>query len=74
MDDNKIINTAAEVLVLMVVGPMVIGTAYSLIRFPVVGVINLVNKIKFNKKIKDGLKNGSICEFDGKYYEAVIER
>lgn len=32
-----------------------------------------VEKVKFNKKIKKGLKDGSICEIDGNYYEVKIE-
>lgn len=33
------------------------------------GISNLANKVIFDRKIKKGLKDGSIVEIDGKYYE-----
>lgn len=69
MNDEKIIKLAAVGFLGLVVAPMVIGGAITVIGAAATGIGNLVNTIKFNKKIKKGLKEGSITEIDGKYYE-----
>lgn len=33
---------------------------------------SLIDEIKYHKKIKNGLKDGSIVEINGKYYEVEI--
>ena len=72
MEDNKIINLAAAGVVALVVAPIVIGVAVSVIGYAAVGVGNVINKVKFNKQIKKGLKDGSIIENDGEYYGVEI--
>lgn len=72
MGNNKIMNNIVGLVILATVGPMIIGGAYTIVQMPIVGGINLINRIRFNKKIRDGLKRGSICEYEGKYYETVI--
>lgn len=65
MEDDKIIKTAAVIIIASVAIPVVIGAV------SVIGTVgyNTINKIKFNRKIKNGLTNGSIIEVDGQYYE-----
>lgn len=65
MDDRKLIKLVAVVIL----APIVVGIGAQV----VVGIMNGVTKLKYNKKIKDGLKNGSIVEVDGKYYEVEVE-
>lgn len=63
--DSKIVKAAAFIIVGSVVVPIVAGG--------VVAVINGVAKIIHNRKIKKGLKDGSIVEIDGQYYEMKVE-
>ena len=69
MDDNKIIKIAATGFVIFVVAPVVIGAAATIVG----GVANGVSKVMYNHKIKKGLKDGSIVEIDGNYYEVSAE-
>lgn len=69
MDDNKIIKVAACGFVGLVVVPAVLGAGLRLVA----GACNLVEKAKFKKKIKNGLKDGSIIEIDGQYYEVEVQ-
>ena len=50
---------------------MLVPRTLGLIGRSVAGISNIVVKKKFDKKIKDGLKNGSIVEINGKYYDVV---
>lgn len=69
MDDNKIVRIAAYGFIGVVVAPVVIGVAFQGIGL----VANGINKIAYNMKIKKGLKDGSIVECDGEYYEVKNE-
>lgn len=69
MKDNTIVKVAAIGFVALVVVP----TAINLIGSGVCGIANSVSKAKFNRKIKKGLKDGSIVEIDGEYYEVAVE-
>ena len=69
MKDEQIIKLAAVGFLALVIAPMVIGGAINVIGAAATGIGNVVNTVKFNSKIKKGLKDGSIIEIDGKYYE-----
>lgn len=72
MNDKTIIKVAAIGFIGLVIVPYVIGVGINVIGNSVVGISNLVQKAKYNKKIKDGLKDGSIVEIDGQYYEIQL--
>lgn len=69
MEQNKktlnVAETIGFVVIGMVVVPLIINTGYN------IGVTgyNKISEIKHNRKIKKGLKDGSIVEVDGEYYE-----
>lgn len=69
MKDEKIITIAAVTIIGVILVPIVVNAGMTLIGTTCVGVGNLINRTKFNKKIKQGLKDGSIVEIDGQYYE-----
>lgn len=69
MDDKLITKIATYGFVGLVVTPVVIGGGLRLIG----AAANGVSKLAWRHKIKKGLKNGSIVEIDGQYYEATIE-
>ena len=69
MDDSKIIKVAAASFVGLIVVPMVtkgiiVGGAY---------LVNALGEmqatIRYKRRIKKGLKDGSVVEIDGQYYE-----
>jgi hypothetical protein len=66
MKNEKIL----AVIGLGLIGVILINVSIGLIRTGCIGVRNLSETIKFNKEIKKGLKDGSIIEIDGKYYES----
>ena len=68
MDDNKIVKLAAYGFVGLVVAPIVINGVITIINLTGIGI----NNILYNRKIKKGLKDGSIVEVNGEYYE--VER
>lgn len=69
-ENNSIIKIAAAGFVALVVVPTVIGVAYTPGIVPTVtGICKLVHKAK----IKKGLKNGSIIEINGEYYNITVE-
>ena len=72
MDDDKFIKTAAGIVVILVVAPIVINGAMVLVGTTAAVVSNGINKVKYNRKIKKGLKDGSIIEIDGEYYGVEI--
>jgi hypothetical protein len=62
MKNEETIKLVAAVgFITLVVAPAVIGAT--------VGIIGSVANIVHNHKIRKGLKNGSIVEIDGQYYE-----
>ena len=65
MEDNKINKVAAIGFIGLVVVPAVIGATIRLGCIVADGINHLVYKMK----IKKGLKEGSIIEIDGQYYE-----
>lgn len=69
MNDKLITKIAAYGFVGLVVVPVIAGTGLRLIE----AAANGVSKLAWKRKIKKGLKNGSIVEIDGQYYEATIE-
>jgi hypothetical protein len=69
MEDMKVIKLAASIVLLAIVVPIV-GNA---ICHTGVGCYNAIQKVKHKAKIKKGLKNGSIIEIDGKYYDVEVE-
>lgn len=69
MDDNKIIKIAAYGFVGLVVAPIVINGVIAGINLGIAGI----NKISYDRKIKKGLKDGSIVEIDGQYYEVKTD-
>ena len=69
MNGDKIVKIAAIGFVGLVVVPTVIGIGANLLTGGVIAIEKLVNKAKWNKMIKKGLKEGSIVKGDdGKYY------
>lgn len=73
MNDNKIIKIAAAGFIGLVVLPIVVDTTISAISLAATGISSINNKIKYNRKIKKGLKDGSIVEIDGEYYEVTVD-
>jgi hypothetical protein len=71
MDDERIIKFAAKGFILLVVAPIAIGATEQFIGLVGTGIYNGIEKVKFNKKIKKGLKDGSIVKIDGNYYEVL---
>jgi hypothetical protein len=69
MDDNKIIKIAAYGFVGMIVAPIIVSVTFGTIGLVARGI----DKIKYNNKIKKGLKDGSIVEIDGKYYKVKVD-
>lgn len=64
----------AMTLVLVVTGaiiltPIIIRAGVALMVGTYTGISTGIEKFKFNRKIKQGMKDGSIVEIDGKYYE-----
>lgn len=72
MDENKIVKIAAAGFIGLVLIPTVIGVGMKGIAYAAVAIDNLQAKIRFNRKIKKGLKDGSIIEIDGQYYEVQV--
>lgn len=68
MENNKTVELAAKLFVASVLAPVVIGG----VAFVVCGAANGISKLKQKRKIKKGLKDGSIIEIDGVYYEVDI--
>lgn len=68
MDDNKLIKIAAGCFIGFFVVPAVVGAATGLINIGVAGISNAVERRRYNKRIKEGLKDGSVVEIDGTYY------
>ena len=71
--DEKLTRTVVTVAGLIIVVPIVVRGLVFVGAVGYAGVKGVVDQVKFNKKIKQGLKDGSIVEIDGKYYEVEIE-
>ena len=70
MNEKVIMKVAAYGFVGLVVAPAVAGMVYNGIVVP---VANGIGHLAYKAKIKKGLKNGSIVEIDGRYYEVTVE-
>jgi hypothetical protein len=68
MKDDELVKLAAVVVIGVVVVPILLGYTLNLVDCVYCGVTNKINKMKFNKKMKKGLEDGSIIEVDGQYY------
>lgn len=73
MEDNKIVKIAAVGFLALVVAPVVIGGSINVMGAAANKIINVNNKMKYNRKIKKGLKDGSIVEINGEYFEVEIK-
>lgn len=73
MNENKIIKIAAAGFIGLVVAPAVINAGINLTVHSANAITNLIQKQKYKKRIKQGLKDGSIVEIDGQYYEVKEE-
>ena len=71
MKDNKIIKVAAISFIGLVAVPAVIGATIGL---GCVVADRIINHLAYKMKIKKGLKEGSIIEIDGQYYEVEVEK
>ena len=69
MENKDILKIAGAVVLI----PIAIGTTMSAVSMAFKGVGVLISKIQFKHKIKKGLKDGSIVEIDGQYYEISID-
>lgn len=69
MENKGILKIAAGVVLI----PMALGAIASTVDIAIKGVGNLISKVQFKRKIKKGLKDGSIVEIDGQYYEISID-
>ena len=66
MDNNdKIIRLAVVGVIGLVAGKKIVNGTWTVIGKTAIGINNLVEKRRFNKKIKKGLKDGSMVKVDG---------
>lgn len=72
MDENKIIKVAAAGFIGLILVPAVIKGALVGFAYTAEAIDKLQAKVRFNRKIKKGLKDGSVVEIDGQYYEVQI--
>ena len=70
--DEKLIKNVVTVAGLVIVVPIVVRGLVFIGAVGYAGAKGVVDQVKFNKKIKQGLKDGSIVEIDGKYYEVEM--
>ena len=63
-NDNELITLAAIIILV----PVVVSAGIGIINLGINGV-NKIRQMKHYNKIKKGLKEGSIVEIDGQYYE-----
>lgn len=69
MKNDELLKLGAVTVVGVILVPIVVNTGISVINVTTSFVQYLGNKHAYNKKIKKGLKDGSIVLIDGKYYE-----
>lgn len=73
MKQNKIVEVAAVIVIGMVAIPLV-SVAIPLVSSIGSVIVGGVKTHQYNRKIKKGLKEGTIVEINGQYYEARIEQ
>lgn len=66
--DEKLIKTVVTVAGLVIVVPIVVRGLVFVGAVSYAGIKGVIDQVKFNKQIKQGLKDGSIVEIDGKYW------
>ena len=69
MENDKIIKIAATGFIGLVMVPAVVGLSINLIGHAANGISHLAYK----RKIKKGLKDGSVIEINGQYYEVNVK-
>jgi len=72
MSDDKIVKIAAVTIVAVIAIPILVKTAVIVGSATYCGITNAINTAKYKKKIKKGLKDGSIVERDGQYFEVEV--
>lgn len=66
-DTNTLEVVGLTIIGLMVI-PVVIQGAAVILDATINGISNGINTIKFNRRMKKGLKDGSIVKIDGQFY------
>ena len=69
MENDKIVKLAATIIV----GSILVPIVWNVGVLTVGGIAKIVTKANFNRKMKKGIKEGSIVEIDGKFYEIKVE-
>ena len=69
MKDNNIVQVGALAVIGLILIPFVINTSINVIGTVAAHVEYLGNRHAYNKKIKKGLKDGSITVINGQFYE-----
>ena len=69
MKDNTMLKIIVIGFGVFVALPMAVGGALKLTAVAIDGI----SKVAYKAKIKKGLKDGSIIEVDGQYYEVNVE-
>lgn len=74
MENNKVVKIVAWIIIGSVAAPVVLQK-YDIggVTYLVSEAINGVNKARFNKKMKNGVKEGKIIEIDGEYYTVGVK-
>ena len=72
MENNVTKTVVTTLLVVFVVIPTVLTVVSYAIGGIIIAAENAANKKEFDKKIKEGLKNGTIIEHDGNYYNVEV--
>ena len=69
MNENKVVKVAAITVIGLVLVPFVVNTSISIVGTVAAHVEYLGNRHAYNKRIKKGLKDGSIVVINGQFYE-----
>lgn len=68
-NNDKAVTLAANLIIYSILAPIAIGGVVTIVKLTAKGI----STISYKRKIKKGLKNGSIVEIDGEYYEVKTE-
>jgi hypothetical protein len=71
MKDQELANQIIITIGVLIIAPIIIGAVVNIGIGIYNGVAGTINRVAYNKKIKKGIKDGSIVEVDGVYYEVV---
>jgi hypothetical protein len=71
MKDQELANQIIITIGVLILAPIIIGAVANIGIGIYNGVAGTINRVAYNKKIKKGIKDGSIVEVDGVYYEVV---